>query len=40
MRAALYQLAQDFRAVAVPGTGEYVDHPTSAETGTAYAYHR
>lgn len=37
MRRALDQLAQNFRSVAVPEHGEYVEHPTSLASGTAYA---
>ena len=36
MRAALNELANSFRTVAVPRNGKYVARPTSAEQGTAY----
>jgi glyoxylase-like metal-dependent hydrolase (beta-lactamase superfamily II) len=36
MRAALNELANSFRTVAVPPHGKYVAKPTSAENGTAY----
>jgi glyoxylase-like metal-dependent hydrolase (beta-lactamase superfamily II) len=37
MLRALQTLARDFKAVAVPDRGIYVEHPTSAVAGTAYA---
>lgn len=37
MRAALHELARNFKAAAVPDHGQYVEHPTSAAAGTAYA---
>lgn len=36
MGEALKRLARDFRAVAVPRRGVYVDHPARAEDGSAY----
>jgi glyoxylase-like metal-dependent hydrolase (beta-lactamase superfamily II) len=36
MRAALRTLAQTFRQIAVPHHGKYFEHPTTAETGSAY----
>jgi glyoxylase-like metal-dependent hydrolase (beta-lactamase superfamily II) len=36
MRQALKLLATDFRQIAVPDHGKYVEHPTTAEAGTAY----
>jgi glyoxylase-like metal-dependent hydrolase (beta-lactamase superfamily II) len=37
MREALFHLARNFKAAAVPEHGQYVEHPTSVVTGTAYA---
>jgi glyoxylase-like metal-dependent hydrolase (beta-lactamase superfamily II) len=36
MRLALQRLADDFEAVAVPKSGRYVEHPATAEDGSAY----
>jgi glyoxylase-like metal-dependent hydrolase (beta-lactamase superfamily II) len=36
MRNALHSLAAEFRNVAVPKEGQYIEHPTSAEVGSAY----
>jgi glyoxylase-like metal-dependent hydrolase (beta-lactamase superfamily II) len=36
MRRALHTLADTFRSVAVPPSGKYTQHPTNAETGSAY----
>jgi glyoxylase-like metal-dependent hydrolase (beta-lactamase superfamily II) len=36
MRAALHQLARQFDEVAVPKGGRYVEHPATAQDGTAY----
>jgi len=40
MRSALHALARSFRSVAVPEHSTYVEHPTSAEAGTAYVSKR
>jgi glyoxylase-like metal-dependent hydrolase (beta-lactamase superfamily II) len=37
MSEALTKLARDFRKIAWPKHGKYVTHPTSPETGSAYA---
>jgi hypothetical protein len=37
MRHALNRLAAHFYQVAVPQHGRYVEHPTNAISGTAYA---
>lgn len=36
LQTALKQLAREFRRVAVPEDGEYVEHPARVEDGTAY----
>jgi glyoxylase-like metal-dependent hydrolase (beta-lactamase superfamily II) len=36
MLGALRMLAHDFDRIAVPEDGKYVEHPTTAESGTAY----
>ena len=36
MRSALYTLARDFRSLAVPPSGRYVDDPQRADEGSAY----
>jgi glyoxylase-like metal-dependent hydrolase (beta-lactamase superfamily II) len=36
LRAALRELALNFRLLAVPDGGRYVDHPATVELGTAY----
>lgn len=36
LRAALRTLADRFREIAVPQHGKYVDHPTDAQSGSAY----
>jgi len=37
MRTALHRLADEFRRVAVPEHGRYVEHPTDVPSGTAYS---
>ena len=36
MRAALHELARNFRSVAVPPEGRFVNDPQRAEDGSAY----
>jgi glyoxylase-like metal-dependent hydrolase (beta-lactamase superfamily II) len=40
MRGALSRLAQEFRSVAIPPHGKYVEHPASAAVGSAYVEKR